>query len=121
MRRMAHWAAQAQLFYSPTDLLGLAPRVARLLPFPGPAQVRVTDLMYRSDGEFHHCIFTVEYTRGVMSHRHRVVQVAGLHDPIARRDTHAHADLRTAPAGLPRMEQYRHLLAQIPQITEVED
>jgi hypothetical protein len=113
-RKMARWARQARLFYSPVDLLGLAPRVARLLKFPGAANVQVTDLMYRSDGQFHHCLFTVFYTRGVMSHRSQVMQVAALEDPINRRGMHNEPVLRTAPAGLRKMEQYQALLAQMP-------
>jgi hypothetical protein len=114
VRRMSRWAAEAKLFYSPVDRLGIAPRVARMLDFPGAANVRVFDLMYRSDGHFHYYLFTVEYSRGVMHRRTRVVQVAALDDPVGPAGCASDPALRSVAGGLPRLEQYRLLLADMP-------
>ncbi|HTW95667.1 MAG TPA: hypothetical protein VMD30_12770 [Tepidisphaeraceae bacterium] len=114
IRKMARWARSAHLFYSPTDHLGIAPRIARLLDIPGAAAVRVTDLMYRSDGQRQDCLFTISYTRGVMSHRVQGIRVASLQDSITRGDPSHPLQLRLAPDRLPTLRQYEFLLDQLP-------
>jgi hypothetical protein len=101
-------ASEHQMHYSPRDPLRLTPRVAGHLPVPGAAAVRVTDLLYRTDDQSHHYVFTAEYSVGVAASRHRHRRVVAFSESKTQAgDT---PTLRLAPVELPLLEQYRRLI-----------
>ena len=74
-------AGARRMQYSPQDRFGLAPRVGKLFPTPGVADVRVTDLLYHSDEAGHRYVFTVDYTRGILGAKRRLRATALLTEP----------------------------------------
>ena len=79
--RLRALAARAGMHYSPVDRFGLGPRVARHFPVAGVADVRVSDLLYRSDDGGHRYVFVVDYTRGVLGAKRRLRAVARMTEP----------------------------------------
>lgn len=79
--RLRALAAHAGMHYSPVDRFGLGPRVARHFPVAGVADVRVSDLLYRSDDGGHRYVFVVDYTRGVLGAKRRLRAVARMTEP----------------------------------------
>lgn len=102
--------ARHGMHYSRLDRFALAPRVAQHFPVPGAADVRVSDLLYRSDETAHYYVFTVDYTRGVLGtkSRHRAVaRMTEAKQPAGRQPP---PTLVLGPAGRPTPDQYRDLL-----------
>ena len=79
--RLRALGSREKMHYSPKDRFGLATRVARHFPVPGIADVRVTDLLYRSDDGAHRYVFTVDYTRGVLGAKRRLRGVVLMTEP----------------------------------------
>lgn len=103
-------AIQRHMHYSPYDPLRLTPRVAAQIPVPGAAAVRVIDLLYRTDEQFHHYVFTAEYTVGVAGPKHRLRRAAAFSE--SKSAAGAACAIRMAPADLPLIEQYKVLMQQ---------
>jgi hypothetical protein len=97
------WSMQ----YSPHDPFGLAPRVSARLPVPGAADVVVCDMIYGSDATFHHCVFSAEYTIGVVRSKSRRRSVVSMIEP--RGGPESAAIFHVAAGHLPLVEQYRSL------------
>ena len=104
-------AERTRMHYSPRDRFGLAARVARYFPVPGVADVRVSDLLYRSDEQGHRYVFTADHTRGVLGAKRRVRSVVLLVEP---RTPPGHPPagpaLRVADPSSPVAEQYEAML-----------
>ena len=88
LRRLAR---QWNMHFSKSDRLRLASRICHLLPTPGGADVRVHDLIFRTERNHHQYLFTIEYTVGTIRGKLGRSRVAGFDEPISRRIT-------TAPA-----------------------
>lgn len=101
-------AVEHQMHYSPRDPLRLTPRVAGHLPMPGAASVRLTDLLYRTDDQAHHYVFTAEYSIGVAGPRHRHRRAVAFSE--SKTTAGEIPTLRLAPAELSLLEQYRKLI-----------
>ena len=80
-RRLRELASRERMHYSPVDRFGLGPRVAKHFPVAGVADVRVSDLLYRSDDGGHRYVFVVDYTRGVLGAKRRLRAVARMTEP----------------------------------------
>jgi hypothetical protein len=101
-------AVEHQMHYSPRDPLRLTPRVAGHLPMIGAASVRLTDLLYRTDSQSHHYVFTAEYSVGIAGTRHRHRRVVAFNE--SKTTAGDVPILRVAPAELPLLEQYQKLI-----------
>lgn len=100
-------ATQFGMHFSSRDTLRLTPRVAADFPIPGAAAVRVIDLMYRTDADAHHYVFTAEYTLGVVGPKRRVRRAAACVEPRAH---HPPLAVRLADDSVSLTAQYRSLL-----------
>jgi hypothetical protein len=106
-------AAQRGMHFSSVDRFRLAPRIAQRLPVPGAAAVRVLDLLYGVERENYRYVFATEYTTGVLRSKRGVRRVATFAEPREPGGKREIGELVFAPEGLPLVEQYRHLLAQV--------
>ncbi|HZZ43798.1 MAG TPA: hypothetical protein VFE58_12745 [Tepidisphaeraceae bacterium] len=95
--------------YSRQDRFGFAARVARHFPVPGVADVRVSDLLYRSNDREQRYVFTVDYTRGVLGAKRRLRSVAIMTESS---ELGASAVVQLAEHKGTAVEQYRVLLGQ---------
>lgn len=81
LRSLAHkW----HMHFAPGDRLRLALRVAPLLPVPGAADVRVRDMIFRTENNQHQYVFTIDYTVGVVRGKVGRSRVAGFQEPVTR-------------------------------------
>jgi hypothetical protein len=103
-------AVAHRMHYSPGDPLRLTPRVAARFPVPGAAAVRIIDLLYRTDEQNHHYVFTAEYTLGVVGPKNRIRRTAAFTE--SKLGEAAPQPIRLAPAELPLVEQYRRILGE---------
>lgn len=106
LRRLA---SQWRMNYSPFDPLRLTARVAHHFPIPGAANLKVSDVIYRLEGDRYRYIFTAEFTVGVMRTKRRVVRAATFCEPRNFRHGQPMGPLSLAPADLPLVEQYEQL------------
>ncbi len=117
-RRFQRVARQWDMHYSAGDRLGLAHRLADRLPTPGPANIRVRDLLFCAQGERHRYVFSVEYGVGVVHGKNARRLVAGFEEPITRGTGRAKPPtLIVAPHHLVQGAAYDyvlHALAQTP-------
>jgi hypothetical protein len=117
-------ARQWGMQYSPNDVFNLASRIASHLPIMGASDVRVRDLIYGTDSQGgHRCVFSAEYTAGVVRSKTRrrcvacVVEILATPSapPIAPQPafpgvpTKITSILQIAPTDLPMIEQYQSL------------
>lgn len=102
-------ARDSHMHYSARDVFGLASRVAGRLPIMGAAEVRVCDLIYGSDHEALRCVFSAEYTIGVVHSKSRRRCVIRVLEPKGGGDAPWKA-FEVAPEHLPLIEQYQLLL-----------
>jgi hypothetical protein len=109
-RRLRDLASRERMHYSPVDRFGLAPRVAKYFPSPGVADVRVADLLYRSDDGGHRYVFTVDYTRGVLGVKRRVRGVALMTEPKPVPGREVPPTIKLGDAARPIVGQYEALL-----------
>jgi hypothetical protein len=115
-------ARQWGMQYSPSDVFNLAPRIASHLPIMGASDVRVRDLIYGTDSRGgHRCVFSAEYTFGVVRSKSRrrcvacvveVLDVAPQPSPaeaIPGAAQKVTSILQIAPWDLPLIDQYETL------------
>jgi hypothetical protein len=102
-------AVENHMHYSPRDSLRLTPRVATLIPLPGASAVKVVDLLYRTDEQLHHYVFTAEYTVGVTGPKHRIRRAAAFTESKTTADSIS--PIRLAPEQSSLLEQYQTLVA----------
>jgi hypothetical protein len=109
--RVRRLAIESGMNYSETDCFQLTPRVAGRFPIPGASDVKLTDLIYRLDGDRLRYCFTVHYTAGVIRTKRRLCRAAAFSEPRDSRavDSTAWSPLLLAPEHLPILDQYRHL------------
>jgi len=110
-RALRHLAAQWGMQFVPDDRFRVAQRVSGRLPVIGAADVRVWNLMYRTDGGRRGYLFTVEYGQGAIGPQRRRRCVALMRETAAAESAvdHSEFELEIAPAELPLEEQYRRL------------
>jgi len=113
---IAELARQWNMHYVSDDRFRLSDRVAEMLPIPGAAQVRVTDLIYGNEGDGYRYVFSAWFTEGVISSKRRRVRVATFHEPSgAEADDRGAGPLIVAPEGgsiLAQYQQVRDMLAK---------
>jgi hypothetical protein len=104
-------AREWQMQYSPGDLFHLAGRVAPSLPVLGAADVRVHDVIYGSEPDGYRCIFSAEYTAGVVRSRSRRRCVVSILEPRSGPEETARTwtSFQIAADELTLIEQYRSL------------
>jgi hypothetical protein len=115
-------ARQWGMQYSPSDVFNLAPRIASHLPVMGASDVRVRDLIYGTDSRGgHRCVFSAEYTFGVVRSKVRrrcvacVVEILDIAPQCAQSETipgpaqKVTSILQIAPLDLPWIDQYEAL------------
>ena len=111
-RRLRALAAEWGLNYSPRDQLRLGARVAAQFPIPGAANLRISDLIYGTEGARRRYVFTAEFTVGVVHRKRRMVRAAAFAESRQLSgevgDSVDSGELTLAPADLPLLEQYRH-------------
>jgi hypothetical protein len=110
--QLARLAREWHMQYSPGDVFQLAGRVAPGLPVIGAADVRVHDVIYGSEPGGYRCIFSAEYTAGVVRSRSRRRCVVSILEPrTSGSDEGAHpwSMFKIALPDLPLLEQYRSL------------
>jgi hypothetical protein len=108
LRSLAH---QWQMHFAPGDRLRLALRVASQLPVPGAADVRVRDLIFRTENNQHQYLFTIDYTVGVVRGKVGRSRVAGFQEPVTR-GGQVHITppaLTLAPQNLHLADAYAHV------------
>jgi hypothetical protein len=110
---LAELARQWRMHYVERDVFELSRRLLPRFVVPGAALVRVTDLIYGVEGEFHRYIFSTEYTVGAVRVRKRLVRVATVREP--RRHTQADnpPQLEHSDPDLSLVEQYKALYTRI--------
>jgi hypothetical protein len=94
--------------YGRADTLQLTPRVARHLPAPGAAALRVYDVVYGAHGDAYRYVFTAEYTLGVTGGKRRHTRVAAFTEPRDRRRG-GRTELVLGEEDAPLLEQYAAL------------
>jgi len=82
--RMRALALKFHMRYVPVDRFHIAPRIAIDIPVPGAADVRVRDLMYRTDDTAYTYVFSVEYATGTIDGVRRNCVVARAVEPAGR-------------------------------------
>ena len=104
-------ARQWDMHFAAGDRLRLASRVAPHLPIPGAANVRVRDLLFRTHGDLHHYLFSVDYTVGVIRGKIGRCRVAGFQEPVSRgvRLHRGSPVLALAPYGLSLTASYEYV------------
>lgn len=124
--KLSGLARQWGMQYSPRDVFHLAPRVAAHLPIIAASDVRIRDLIYGTDpGGGHRCVFSAEYTAGVVrsKSRHRCVvcivelphqapaePVPGALPEVGQSAMRSPSSLlQIAASDLPLLEQYESL------------
>lgn len=112
-RELVELARQWRMHYVHRDVFELTSRLARDFPIPGAALVRVTDLIYGIEGEFHRYIFSTEYTIGAVRVRKRLVRVVSARDARRHSAPHHPPEFRFSDESLPLIEQYKTLHAEL--------
>jgi hypothetical protein len=105
-RALASLAQRWRMHYSPHDVLRLSDRVAYRFPVAGAADVRVTDLVYGIEGDYHRYIFSTEFTIGVVRSKKRMARVVSFREPKGRTDPALWPEMELADESLPLVEQY---------------
>ncbi|MGA3067819.1 MAG: hypothetical protein ABSF29_13330 [Tepidisphaeraceae bacterium] len=115
-KRLRRLAGQYQMHYAPADRLKLAERIAGKLPMLGAADVRVMDLIFRTEGHRHRYLFTVEFGVGVIRGKRRRHRVAGFDEPV-HRSSHPpvpyELTLTLAPESLRLIDAYTYVLKKL--------
>ncbi len=97
------------MHFSPRDQFDLAARVAERFPVPGAAELRVSDLIYGSDGTMYRYLFSAEYTTGVIYAKHRHLRVATFSEPKERSALRPRSELYVADESDDPIAQYEAL------------
>ena len=106
LRRLA---AEWRMNFTLADRLRLTAKVARHFPLPGAANLRVSNVIYGTDKDRHHYVFTAEYTLGLVRGKRRLARAGAFSEPRDRERGPGPTSVQLAPAGLSLLEQYRHL------------
>ena len=106
--RFRRLAAGHQMQYAEQDLFQITPRVVERFPIPGVSDIRVSDVIYRRDGERYRYLFTIEYTLGVVRTKRRVRRAATFCEPRDRGSVSGWSKLELAPAELCLSDQYAY-------------
>jgi hypothetical protein len=118
LRALRRLAGERGMTFAQDDTIRLTPRVARHFPIPGAANLHIVNILYGSDADRYHYVFTAEYTLGVVNAKRRHARVASLTEPRDRArggtagagpDAAESAAVVLAPTELPLMEQYRKM------------
>jgi hypothetical protein len=107
-RWLRRLAKQWNMHFAAGDRLRLAGRIASRLPVPGCSNVRVRDLLFSTDGQWHRYVFTVEYAVGAVRGKSGRTHVVGSLEPV----THAVAAnyaLIFAPDNLAPASAYEYV------------
>jgi hypothetical protein len=111
-RSLCNLAKQWQMHFAPWDRLKLAQRIGTKIPVLGAADVRVMDLLFRTEGSRHRYIFTVEYGVGIIRGKRRRQRIGGFDEPVHRGNPAPpvqDVNLILAPESLGRLDAYRHV------------
>jgi hypothetical protein len=101
-------ATEWGMTYASQDRLRLARKIYNRLPVVGAASLTVCDVIYGAKAGERRCVFTVQFTTGVIRVNKRVQRVGLLVESLnARAASNIAFDL--APEELPLIEQYRAL------------
>lgn len=103
-------ARQLDMHYSSNDVFQMAARVAPRLPMVGAANVRVFDLIYGSDQQGLHYVFSAEYTAGVVRAKSRRRCVVSVKEPRVSDGQPDWSSIKIAAEELPLEDQYRSLI-----------
>jgi hypothetical protein len=107
-RALRELAAEWQMHYSRSDRFKLGDRVAEMLPIPGAARVRISDLIYGNEDDGYRYFFRATFTEGVVRGKRRQVRVATFRE--SRQPGAASAlEIRLATEGMSILDQYREL------------
>lgn len=111
-QRLRAFADEIQMRYAAHDAFGLSTRIQRMFPVPGASDVRVTDLIYRTERDCYRYFFTAEYTQGVVGAKSRVRRAGLFTELIESPSTplKGAATIRLADERKPLLEQYKSLL-----------
>jgi hypothetical protein len=107
--KLAALADEWKMHYCPDDRFQLADRVAEMLPLPGAARVRVTDLIYGNEDDGYRYVFSASFTLGVLCGKKRRMQVATFRESRQRDCADTASPMILADEGLSVVEQYRKL------------
>ena len=107
LRRLA---GQSRMQYSDVDRFELTARVVERFPVPGASNIALIDVIYTQEADRYRYIFTVQYTEGVIRTKGCVSRVGTLCEPRERGSDDDDYRLTLAPADLPWLAQYLHLL-----------
>ncbi len=111
-RSLRGLATQWQMHFVPWDRLRLGERISGKIPVLGAADVRVMDLLFRTEGHRHRYVFTVEYGVGIIRGKRRRKRVAGFDEPVRRGSGSPvpyELELMIAPESMPMLDAYRHV------------
>jgi hypothetical protein len=110
-RALRRLARQWNMHFSKSDRLRLAHRICHLVPTPGAANLRVRDLIFRTERNRHQYLFTIEYTVGIIRGKVGRRRVAGFDEPISRGvlDRPSPPHLIFAPRHLSLAEAYNNV------------
>lgn len=105
LRRLAH---QWNMHFVPDDRFKIAQQVCRQIPLVGATDLRIRNLMFRTDAGCRDYLFTCDFVSGVLFSQRRRRLVAALHEPDAAVPAQFHA-AQFAPQNVGVLEQYRRL------------
>src|SRR5438132_1606449 len=105
-RTLRELAAQWQMHYSRNDRFRLGDRVAEMLPIPGAARVRISNLIYGNEDAGYRYFFRASFTEGVVRGKRRQARIATFRES---RDQGPLPVITLASETLSIVEQYREL------------
>jgi hypothetical protein len=107
-RSLRSLAAEWRMTYTPHDRLKISEKIHNRLPIPGAAALSVSDVVYGAQAGALYCVFTVEFTTGVIRENRRARRVASLVESRDPRNS-SPATFALAPEELSLIDQYRLL------------
>jgi hypothetical protein len=112
-RKMRHalraLASEWRMTYASHDRLRISEKIHNQLPIPGAAALSVCDVVYGAQAGELRCVFTVEFTIGVIRRNSRVRRVGSLIESRDPGNAAAAGVFNLAPDEVPLIEQYRSL------------
>jgi hypothetical protein len=113
---LARLAGEWNMQFVAADRFNLAPRICGTLPFPGAANVRVTDVIYQTESARRRLMFTCEFGQGTVRSQCRRHCVAAFEESCGAEALEP--TLLVAPDKLALVEQYRWAKEKIEQYPE---
>lgn len=101
-KRLKRLAASWEMHYSQHDRVHLARRIADQPSLADASDLRVTDVVYGRQGDYHRYVFRLELTREAA----RSVRIARFDEPRGRAPVQTGASLEFAAADRPLLAQY---------------